>query len=92
MKRLTLCVGAVVALIGTPALAADLAAKAPPPTVVAPVPSWTGFYVGGNVGGAWSKDNATLSFPDALSFIDPLTVNTGRIGPSQTRAGASHSH
>jgi outer membrane immunogenic protein len=36
-----------------------------------------GLYVGANVGGAWSRDNATLSFPDALSFYDPLTVNTG---------------
>jgi outer membrane immunogenic protein len=35
--------------------------------------------VGGNVGGAWSHDNATLSFPfqDALSGIDPVAANTG---------------
>jgi outer membrane immunogenic protein len=58
------------------ASAADIPVKAMPP-VVAPVFNWTGFYVGGNVGGAWSRDKATLSFPDALSSIDPLTVNTG---------------
>jgi outer membrane immunogenic protein len=47
------------ALVATPALAADLAArpytKAPAP-VYAPLPSWAGFYLGINGGGAWSRD------------------------------------
>jgi outer membrane immunogenic protein len=34
------------------AFAADMPVKAPPP--VAPIYNWTGFYVGGNVGGAWN--------------------------------------
>jgi outer membrane immunogenic protein len=34
------------------ALAADMVVKAPPP---APVFSWTGFYVGGNIGYSWGK-------------------------------------
>jgi outer membrane immunogenic protein len=50
MKRLATVI-AVIALIGTPAFAADLAVpmpvKAPPPP---PPFSWTGFYVGGNAG------------------------------------------
>jgi opacity protein-like surface antigen len=58
------------------ASAADLSVKAPSPVV--PVSEWTGFYVGANVGGAWSHDNATISFPDALSVLDPLRINTGR--------------
>jgi outer membrane immunogenic protein len=37
---------ALAALIGTPALAADMAVKAPAP----PVYSWEGLYIGGNVG------------------------------------------
>jgi outer membrane immunogenic protein len=42
-----------------PSLAADLPVKAP---VVVAVYSWTGFYVGGNVGGAWqhASFNSTL--------------------------------
>jgi hypothetical protein len=41
MKTLALCTIAI-ALIGTPAVAADMAVKAPPPAP-APVYSWTGF-------------------------------------------------
>jgi outer membrane immunogenic protein len=48
---------ALVALGTTAAGAADLAVKAPPP---APPPfSWTGFYVGANIGGAWSNNRWT---------------------------------
>ena len=38
--------------------AADLAVKAPPPPPP-PIFSWTGFYVGGNIGGAWSNNRWT---------------------------------
>ena len=58
------------------ACAADLPVKAPAP-VAAPLPTWTGFYVGGNVGGAWSDDKATLFLLENLTGIAPLTVNTG---------------
>ena len=57
MKKLATAIAAI-ALIGTPAFAADMAVKAPPPVVApAPVFSWTGFYIGGNAGGAWSRDD-----------------------------------
>jgi outer membrane immunogenic protein len=38
-------------------LAADMrpAYKAPPP-IVAPIPTWQGFYIGGHAGGGWIKD------------------------------------
>jgi len=55
---------ALTALAAVPAIAADMATKAPPAPFYAPPPfTWTGFYIGGNVGGAWGQgtivDNAT---------------------------------
>jgi outer membrane immunogenic protein len=79
MKKLTIVI-AVTALIGTPAFAADMAVKAPPPPP-APIYSWTGFYIGGNAGYGWGG-NQTVSFTsnggpvsilsnDLASFIGP---------------------
>lgn len=55
MKKVLLA-ASIVALSTSLASAADLAArpytKAPP--IVAPIYNWTGFYIGGQVGGAWS--------------------------------------
>jgi outer membrane immunogenic protein len=48
---------ALIALGTTAAGAADLAVKAPPPPP--PVFSWTGFYIGANIGGAWARNNWT---------------------------------
>jgi outer membrane immunogenic protein len=52
--------------------AADMAVKAPTPPIPAPVFSWTGFYVGANVGGAWSPNSSDafngLVFPAFASF------------------------
>ncbi|MGD0333637.1 MAG: hypothetical protein ABSA90_10315, partial [Xanthobacteraceae bacterium] len=52
MKKAALGIIAIAALIGTPALAADMALKAAPPPAAAPY-SWTGFYLGGQVGYGW---------------------------------------
>jgi outer membrane immunogenic protein len=44
-------------------LAADLPARVPPsaPTYVAPAAfSWTGFYLGGNIGWGWSSGDGTF--------------------------------
>jgi outer membrane immunogenic protein len=39
--------------------AADMHVKAPPPAPLPPPFSWTGFYVGGNLGGAWANTTVT---------------------------------
>jgi outer membrane immunogenic protein len=56
MKKFLLATGGLLALLGMagPASAADMRVKAPPP-VAPPVMlyNWTGFYIGGHVGGAW---------------------------------------
>lgn len=62
-KRTTLSVGslaAIAAMIATPGLAADMAAKAPP-ALPAPSYNWTGFYVGGHAGYGWQGD-PTVSY------------------------------
>jgi outer membrane immunogenic protein len=53
MMKLSIAVVTIAALIGTPAVAADIAAGAPPPS---PVWSWTGCYLGINGGGGRSKN------------------------------------
>jgi outer membrane immunogenic protein len=61
MKKFLLGTVALVALGATvPALAADLAARpyyAKAPAYAAPIYNWTGFYIGGHLGGAFSSDN-----------------------------------
>ena len=64
MKKLAIAAVAGSALLTgiVTASAADMAVKAAP-IPMAPAPfSWTGFYIGGNVGGAWTPDNATSDF------------------------------
>jgi outer membrane immunogenic protein len=59
MRRLVLTSVAIIACAAaTSASAADLPVKAP---ALAPVWSWTGCYVGGNVGGTWLPTTADLS-------------------------------
>jgi outer membrane immunogenic protein len=64
MKKFLLASAALIAF-GLPASAADLAVKAPmykaPPPI--PVFSWTGCYVGGNVGGVWAHKEWTNTDP-----------------------------
>ena len=51
--------------------AADLGGRAPPPPApyvpAAPVFTWSGFYVGANVGGGFSDNNTTR-----YNYLDPL--------------------
>jgi outer membrane immunogenic protein len=63
---------AVCAMLGVGAAsAADLAVKAMPYAAPMPVFSWTGFYVGGNIGGGWSDTNLTNTVSDgAIAWPD----------------------
>ena len=61
MKKILLTAAALATFVAAPAMAADLRApayKAPPPPPV-PVYSWTGCYIGGNVGGGWARTDQT---------------------------------
>src|ERR1700730_8995877 len=60
MKKFLLATVALVALGATvPALAADLAARpyTKAPAYAAPIYNWTGFYIGGHIGGAFNGNN-----------------------------------
>ena len=65
MKRFLLTSAAIFAMTSS-SFAADLAArpytKAPPPiAAAAPIYNWTGFYIGGHVGGAFGGENNILA-------------------------------
>jgi len=87
MKKIWLAGVAGIALVaGAPAHAADLRARRPPPPppppVVAPVPvfSWTGCYIGANIGGAWAhKDFSVNGFDDGSHSASGI-AGGGQIG------------
>jgi outer membrane immunogenic protein len=87
MKRLAIALLALIGLSfgsGQIASAADLPVRAP--MVAAPVPfSWTGFYVGGHLGGGWGTKEWSNEVDPAGSspgFLGGATVN-GALGGLQ---------
>jgi outer membrane immunogenic protein len=69
MKKVLLVTASLIALgAAAPAVAADLAArpytKAPP--MIAAVYDWSGFYIGVNGGGGWSRNDWTAVAPNVL--------------------------
>jgi opacity protein-like surface antigen len=94
MRKLLHTTAALSALLATSmaANAADVRARpapyAPPPPVYAPPPfSWSGFYVGGNIGGAWanrdvldllSSRSPAVDMP-LLAVIRPGLIETGLV-------------
>ncbi|MEJ0093138.1 MAG: outer membrane protein [Methylocella sp.] len=60
IRRILLASVGAVTLAGS-ALAADLPSRAPPPVYLPPAPifTWTGIYVGGQVGYAWGNQNVS---------------------------------
>jgi outer membrane immunogenic protein len=66
MKKAVLIALALTTLVWSPALAADLSRPAPAYKALPPPPAqiftWTGFYLGGNLGGAWAQHRLTDDF------------------------------
>jgi outer membrane immunogenic protein len=79
-------VASVACAIAAPAMAADLSArpvyKAPAP-VGAAVFSWTGFYIGGNIGAKWGRFDETLSGPVNSIAFSRGDSNTEFVGGGQ---------
>jgi outer membrane immunogenic protein len=83
MKKLFFIGAALAVSFATPVMAADMPVKAPP-LIVAPVPNWSGCYVGAHVGYGWArKENS--DDPSSNWFLgQPLTVYAdGFIGGGQ---------
>jgi outer membrane immunogenic protein len=89
MKKVLLASTALLTLVSNAAMAADLSkppraapvyTKAP----IMPVYNWTGCYVGGHVGGAWSQDQYTLDngagLVESFSFNPNSVIGGGQLG------------
>src|ERR1700723_3271340 len=84
MRKLILTALSFGALL-TPAMAADMAPYYKGP-VLAPAWSWTGFYFGGDVGGAFSSANATWTPLPSTSVFGTL-AQSGDVGGSAFAGG-----
>src|SRR5262249_44343996 len=71
MKKLATAIAAI-ALIGTPAFAADMPVKAPAAPMPAPVYNWTGWYVGVNAGASFGSAKTDFN-------SEPIAVTLGTL-------------
>ena len=79
MKKLRLFAGVTVVFVAVSsgAFAADLGRPPPPPPIMPPpLYNWSGFYIGGNVGGAWASGTLT----DNLTAASFTADHSGVIG------------
>jgi outer membrane immunogenic protein len=90
MKQLFAIAALLTALLATPAMAGDMALKAPPPSPIAE-PNWTGWYVGGNVGYGWGGATGngitSISDPGGVGLVGYNAVG-GLQFPSLSPSGA----
>lgn len=81
MRKFLLPAAALVA--AAPAIAADITAPEPPPPAYTPPPlfTWTGVYLGGQIGFGWAKDTLT-AFPlgFSTSFTPSGVVGGAHVG------------
>jgi outer membrane immunogenic protein len=80
--RSTILTAAAVLMCISGARAADMLVKAHP--VVPPPPTWTGFYIGINGGGAWGRVDPSASDPGPDSFFARPNVPAVLTGASQS--------
>jgi outer membrane immunogenic protein len=91
MKRLIVAWLAVVALATGPAMAADMRVKAPLLKAPPPAYSWTGFYIGGSLGGLWDRvDGSFVNPPPAIFSTNQSTgIADAHVGAQYQFAPAS---
>jgi outer membrane immunogenic protein len=80
IRKLLLSAACVAALAGS-AEAADLPLReAPPPYAPPPVFSWTGLYLGAQIGYAWGSDTFTAASPIVGTFANNSFTPNGVVG------------
>jgi len=81
MLRKLLMTSALVCLAGGSALAADLPNQKAPPVYMPPPPafSWSGLYIGGQVGYQWGTLTPNLVTPGGPAAL-PSSNNSGVVG------------
>ncbi|OPY97372.1 hypothetical protein A5906_38795 [Bradyrhizobium sacchari] len=89
MNRFLLAVASIV-LGAASAQAADLAAQYTKAPVMAPGYNWTGFYVGGNVGGQWGSADPTTStvFSPAGYFASSSVPAVNTVGAQSVNSSS----
>jgi outer membrane immunogenic protein len=91
-KFLLASVGAI-ALTGSAAFAADLPSRAPPPVYLPPPPifTWTGIYIGGQVGYAWNNgSNRFNGFDPFFNGGQGVFLNSSVGGTPNGVIGGAH--
>src|SRR6476469_10844643 len=87
-RSLSLVTAAVIGLAASQASAADLPRKAPAYVPPAPPPiTWTGCYIGGNVGGIFGRRSADFAFGSLDSDNTSGFAGGGQIGCDYQFAG-----
>jgi outer membrane immunogenic protein len=85
MRRQILLASVGAIAIAGSAFAADLPSRAPPPVYLPPPPifTWTGLYMGGQIGYAWGNDPI-----DEVNILDPATDAFFNTQPTGVIGGA----
>jgi outer membrane immunogenic protein len=85
MRRLLVLAALCAAVSVQVASAADMPTKAPAYKAVEPIPyNWSGFYIGGHLGGAWSNSDRSSFNTDTGALLDSATQTaTSFIGGGQ---------
>ena len=77
-KFLVASASAIALFAAQPATAADMPVKAPRPLPVVEVWSWSGFYIGGNVGYSWGRSETDVEYFSTVTML-PIAPPAGSI-------------
>jgi outer membrane immunogenic protein len=89
MRAIALAFATAAVVISAPAMAADMRMPVKAAPMAAPIFTWTGFYIGGFVGGATADRNATSSEPCVVAGTPCLFTVGGATVPNSYSLGSS---